>query len=90
MTFLRVLYSPALFSMPYPYYYMYMYMHDNINDLYHIRDRIRTDFMVYEHNQARIRILFAFQARDSPHTFNAMYRGVQYSLLFFITVIKFT
>ena len=45
-----------------------------INDLFHIRDSIRTEFRVYEHNQSRIRRLYAFQARDFPHTSNATYR----------------
>ena len=42
-----------------------------MNDLFHIhaRDSIRTEFRVYEHNQSRIRRLYAFQARDFPHTF---------------------
>ena len=34
---------------------------------------IRTEFRVYEHNQSRIRRLYAFQARDFPHTFNATF-----------------
>ena len=58
-----------------------------INDLFHIRDSIRTEFRVYEHNQSRIRRLYAFQARDFPHTFNAIYRSVRYSLLFYYILL---
>ena len=52
-----------------------------INDLFRIRDSIRTEFRVYKHNQSRIRRLYAFQARDFLHAFNATYRSVRYSLL---------
>ena len=61
-----------------------------INDHFHIIcDSIRTEFRVYEHNQACIRRLFAFQARDFPHTFNGTYRDVQYSLLPLLQCIYF-
>ena len=59
-----------------------------INNLFHIRDSIRTEFRVNEHNQSRIRRLYVFQARDFPHTFNATYtcRNVRYSSLLLYTL----
>ena len=58
-----------------------------INDLFQIHDSIRTEVRVYEHNQSRIRRLYAFQARDFPHTLNATYRSVRYSLLFYYILL---